>query len=113
MICHVFFPSLIQMGNTLTGQLDHGYLIISAPKDGWVIWVYLVVGKTICGAPLKLILTVIIQTGIGAMTIAPTQRQISIMHMKALKYIGHMKKNQKLFVIKNVSMYIHIATNFC
>ena len=44
---------------------------------------------------------------IGAMTIAPTQRQISIMHMKALKYIGHMKKNQKLFAIKNVSMHTY------
>ena len=91
----------MKMENTLICQLDHGYPIISAQKE---IWVHLVVGKTIFGAPLKLVLTVITQNRVTAMTIVPTQRQITIMHMKALKYIGHMKKNQKLFAIKNVSM---------
>ena len=103
MICHAFFLSFIQMGNTLTGQLDHGYHIISAPKEMWVeeIWM---VGKTIFGAPLKLVLTVITRNSVGAMTIAQIQRQMTNMHMKALKYIGHMKKNQKLFAIKDVSI---------
>ena len=54
---------------------------------------YLVVGKTIFGAPLKLVLTVITQNRVTAMTIAQIQRQMTNMHMKALKYIGHMKKN--------------------
>ena len=65
------------------------------------------VGKTIFGAPLKLVLTVITQSRVTAMPIVPTQRQMTNMHMKALKYIGHMKKNQKLFAIKNVSVHTH------
>ena len=71
------------------------------------------VGKTIFGAPLKLMLMAITQIGIGAMTIAQTQRQISYIHMKALSYIGRMIKKQKLFAIKNVSMTVHMATIFC
>ena len=65
------------------------------------------VGKVLFGAPLKLMLMAITKIGIGAMTIAPTQRQITNIHMKALSYIGRMIKNQKLFAIKNVSMYGH------